>query len=129
MPLEGARALLDARSWVAEELLLAASVLLLSASMVRAHGGEDHGEKAAKSTAPAAGGAVFVAKESQFLLGIRTTVASVREVQERMRVPGVVTVPPERNAAIFAPGVLSRVRDLSFLTYRMNPTQDLVRAE
>jgi RES domain len=33
------------------------------------------------------------------------------------------------NAAIFAPGVLSRVRDLSFLTYRMNPTQDLVRVE
>jgi len=33
------------------------------------------------------------------------------------------------NAAIFAPGVLSRVRDLSFLTYRMNPTRDLVRVE
>jgi hypothetical protein len=33
------------------------------------------------------------------------------------------------NAAIFAPGVLSRVRDLRFLTYRMNPTRDLVRVE
>ncbi len=33
------------------------------------------------------------------------------------------------NAAIFTPGVLSRVRDLCFLTYRMNPTKDLVRVE
>lgn len=33
------------------------------------------------------------------------------------------------NAAIFTPGVLSRVRDLCFLTYRMNPTLDLVRVE
>ncbi len=33
------------------------------------------------------------------------------------------------NAAIFTPGVLSRVRDLCFLTYRMNPTQDRVRVE
>lgn len=33
------------------------------------------------------------------------------------------------NADIMAPGVLSRVRDLCFLTYRMNPTQDLVRVE
>ncbi len=33
------------------------------------------------------------------------------------------------NAPIFYPGVLSRVRDLCFLTYRMNPTKDLVRVE
>jgi RES domain-containing protein len=33
------------------------------------------------------------------------------------------------NGAIFTPGVLSRVRDLCFLSYRMNPTQDLVRVE
>ncbi len=33
------------------------------------------------------------------------------------------------NAAVFTPGVLSRVRDLCFLTYRMNPTKDLVRVE
>ncbi len=33
------------------------------------------------------------------------------------------------NAAIFTPVVLSRIRDLCFLTYRMNPTQDLVRVE
>ncbi|MBI2316942.1 MAG: RES family NAD+ phosphorylase [Betaproteobacteria bacterium] len=33
------------------------------------------------------------------------------------------------NAAIFTPSVLSRVRDLCFLTYRMNPVQDLVRVE
>lgn len=33
------------------------------------------------------------------------------------------------NAAILTPGVLSRVRDLCFLTYRMNPMQDLVRVE
>jgi len=33
------------------------------------------------------------------------------------------------NADLFTPGVLSRVRDHCFLTYRMNPTQDLVRVE
>jgi len=33
------------------------------------------------------------------------------------------------NVAIFAPSVLSRVRDLCVLTYRMNPMQDLVRVE
>ena len=33
------------------------------------------------------------------------------------------------NADIFTPGVLSRARDLCFLTYRMNPTRDLVRVE
>ena len=33
------------------------------------------------------------------------------------------------NADIFTPGVLSEVRDLCFLTYRMNPAQDLVRVE
>ncbi|MSP98395.1 MAG: RES domain-containing protein [Betaproteobacteria bacterium] len=33
------------------------------------------------------------------------------------------------NADLFTPGVLSRARDLCFLTYRMNPTQDLVRVE
>ena len=33
------------------------------------------------------------------------------------------------NVAVFTPGVLSRVRDLCFLTYRMNPLQDLVRVE
>jgi hypothetical protein len=33
------------------------------------------------------------------------------------------------SAPIFTPGVLSRVRDLCFLSYRMNPTQDLVRVE
>lgn len=33
------------------------------------------------------------------------------------------------NAAVFTPGVLSRIRDLCFLTYRMNPTKDLVRVE
>lgn len=33
------------------------------------------------------------------------------------------------NADLFTPGVLSRVRDLCVLTYRMNPTRDLVRVE
>jgi len=33
------------------------------------------------------------------------------------------------NAALFTPSALSRVRDLCFLTYRLNPLQDLVRVE
>ena len=33
------------------------------------------------------------------------------------------------NADLFTPGVLSRVRDLCLLTYRVNPARDLVRVE
>ncbi len=33
------------------------------------------------------------------------------------------------NAALFTPRVLSRARDVCFLTYRTNPTRDLVRVE
>ena len=33
------------------------------------------------------------------------------------------------NADPFTPGVLSRVRDLCLLTYRVNPARDLVRVE
>lgn len=33
------------------------------------------------------------------------------------------------NAAVLQPDVLSNVRDLCFLSYRMNPTQDAVRVE
>lgn len=33
------------------------------------------------------------------------------------------------NAAVFIPGVLSRVRDLCFLTYRLNAARDFVRVE
>lgn len=36
---------------------------------------------------------------------------------------------PGTNADIFTPGVLSRVRDMCVLTYRTNPTKDLVRVE
>lgn len=36
---------------------------------------------------------------------------------------------PGTNAALFTPRVLSRPRDLCFLTYRTNPARDLVRVE
>lgn len=96
-----------------------ASVVLLTTTMataVRAHGGEDHShgdeaKLAAASTgttsagaAPTVGpGRVFMAKESQFLLGVRTVVAGHLELAERLAVSGVVSAPPERHAAVFVP--------------------------
>jgi cobalt-zinc-cadmium efflux system membrane fusion protein len=42
-------------------------------------------------------------KESQFLLGVRTAIVEKRVLEDRVTVAGVVTVPPERHGAIFAP--------------------------
>lgn len=84
---------------------LVASALLLS-TFARAHGGEDHGdEPKAPPAAPGAGasGAVYFAKESQFLLGVRTEVVAPRAVVDRLRAPGVISAPPEGQAVIVVP--------------------------
>jgi cobalt-zinc-cadmium efflux system membrane fusion protein len=84
------------------------ALFLAHAPTAVAHGGEDHshpGEKPASTAAPSSvkPGRVFLAKESQFLLGIRTAVVSRRALADRVLVPGVVTAPPERHAAVFLP--------------------------
>ena len=93
------------RRKLAAATTLAATALLLSTTL-RAHGGEDHGDapKAAnQARAPGASGAVYFAKESQFLLGVRTEVIAARSVVDRLRAPGVIGAPPERQAAIVVP--------------------------
>lgn len=82
-----------------------AAALFLFTGVARAHGDEDHGEKPAATAAKPSGksGRVFVAKESQFLLGIRTAVVETRALADRVIVPGTITAPPERHAAIFVP--------------------------
>lgn len=67
----------------------------------KAHGGEDHGEAKA-SAGPVSATTVFLQKESQFLLGIRTARVALAPVSDRLEVPGVITAPPEGHAAIFA---------------------------
>lgn len=85
---------------------VAAAALFLLSTAAHSHAGEDHGE--AKPT-PAArapsgkSGRVYLAKESQFLLGIRTAVVDTRPLADRVIVPGAITAPPERHAAIFVP--------------------------
>lgn len=74
------------------------------AADARAHGGEDHSAPTTTATAtgPASADLVMLQKESQFLLGIRTARVELAAVKDRLEVPGVVTAPPERHAAIFA---------------------------
>jgi len=81
-----------------------AAALFLFTGVARAHGDEDHGEKPAAAAKPSGkNGRVFVAKESQFLLGIRTAIVETRALADRVIVPGTITAPPERHAAIFVP--------------------------
>lgn len=81
-------------------------IALGHAPEARAHGGEDHSAPTsaapATSTGPASADLVALQKESQFLLGIRTARVELAPVKDRLEVPGVVTAPPERHAAIFA---------------------------
>lgn len=81
------------------------AAILLVAVGARAHGGEDHGDApAAAAPGPKLGtGRTFLAKESQFLLGVRTKLVEERPIAERVSVPGVITAPPERHAAVFVP--------------------------
>jgi RND family efflux transporter MFP subunit len=89
----------------------AAVVLVLAlgfSAIARGHGGEDHAEP---PTAPAPtglpesapAGAVYLAKESQFLLGVRTAVVGEREVEARVQAIGRVIPRIDGHAAIAAP--------------------------
>lgn len=95
--------------WLARRRAPAAGMLIIvsiAAAGARAHGGDDHAAPAAPpaSTAGArAPGRIFLGKESQFLLGVRTEVARTEALAERVLVSGVVSAPPERHAAVLMP--------------------------
>jgi cobalt-zinc-cadmium efflux system membrane fusion protein len=99
-----------ARRWRARRAPPTVAVLVLVAgfaTVARGHGGEDHGEpQPAAASAPAEGvppGGVFMAKESQFLLGVRTAPTSEREVEARVQAVGRVIPRIDGHAAIAAP--------------------------
>ena len=84
--------------------VIAGALLLCTiATTAQAHGGEDHSEDNKTAKVSVQTGRVVLPKESQFLLGIRTVVIDKRALADRVTVPGVVTAPPERHAAVFAP--------------------------
>lgn len=83
---------------------LASAAVLLMSGLVHAHGGEDHGDSGAPAAKTAGtSGKVFLPKESQFLLGVRTAVIETRALTDRVQVAGIVAAPPERHAAVFLP--------------------------
>lgn len=81
-----------------------AALMLCFAPSAFAHGSDDHehADAATANKGPLSTNTVVLPKESQFLLGIRTVPAVMATVGDQLEVPGVVTAPPERHAAIFA---------------------------
>ncbi len=78
-----------------------ALVVIAADGNAGAHGGEDHGAPAAPVAA--AGNAVRLPKDVQFLLGVRTLGATRRTLVERRRVAGTVTLPPGARTTLVAP--------------------------
>lgn len=86
----------------AAAMVVAVALVVLAADRhAGAHGGEDHGAPAAPVAA--AGNAVRLPKDVQFLLGVRTLGASRRTLTERRRVAGTVTLPPGARTTLVAP--------------------------
>ncbi|MBI4817435.1 MAG: efflux RND transporter periplasmic adaptor subunit [Deltaproteobacteria bacterium] len=75
--------------------------MFMSPRDVRAHGGDDHGDEP-HVAAPALGGPIVLAKESQFLLGILTETVAERELRDRVVALGQVMPRSDRHAALFA---------------------------
>jgi cobalt-zinc-cadmium efflux system membrane fusion protein len=69
---------------------------------VWAHGGEDHDTPAAAAPATL-GTTLTVTKESQFLLGIRTLVATERSLPRQVRLNGRIIARPQGQAAVMSP--------------------------
>jgi cobalt-zinc-cadmium efflux system membrane fusion protein len=78
--------------------------VLGASQLARSHGDEDHGTPVA-ATAPTGvpAGATYMAKESQFLLGVRTVVVKEQEVSSRVEAVGRVTPRLDGEALISAP--------------------------
>jgi cobalt-zinc-cadmium efflux system membrane fusion protein len=84
-------------------------LLTLSAPLVaRGHGGEDHGAPAPAPIGSSSPGGTYMAKESQFLLGVLTRAVSEREVSARIETIGRV-VPRIDGHAQIAAAVSGRV--------------------
>lgn len=73
----------------------------LGDSAAWAHGGDDHGAVVQTQAGP--GQTVYLPKEAQNLLMLRTTLSETRQITPRLSVTGVVTVPPGRVREVKAP--------------------------
>lgn len=80
-------------------VLLAGALFL--AARAGAHGGEDHSKSA--GAAGAGAGPRYVAKESQFLLGVRTVVGAKQRVSSQLTAVGRVTAESGALASVSAP--------------------------
>lgn len=108
------------------------AILVALPLVARAHGGEDHGDQ---PPAPAAAtpnlppGGVYMAKESQFLLGVRTARAAERDIEARVEAVGQVIPRADGHATIAAPqpGRVAAARNskLPFLGDRVKKGQPL----
>lgn len=78
-----------------------AAGVLLVAAVAWGHGGEDHGALLTKQGA--AGPGISVAKETQFLLEIRTERIRTRSVEARLVAPGKVIPRTDRYAQVASP--------------------------
>ncbi len=109
----------------------AVAVLLLGLAPLaaRGHGPEEHGTPSPEPTGKAAPGAIFLAKESQFLLGIRTSVAGERDVESRLATVGQVIPRIDGHAEIYPPlpgRILPVAGKLPFLGDRVTRGQKLL---
>ncbi len=94
--------------WRRRRRAASVAVMMLLASIpiaARGHGGEDHDAPSSAPRMPAtvAAGAIYLAKESQFLLEVETAVAGEREVEARIETVGRVIPRSDGHAAILAP--------------------------
>jgi membrane fusion protein, heavy metal efflux system len=96
--------LIIAAVWWRRRSSMVIGLIALAATPVLAHG-DDHDDHATTPAAPvsAASSDVFLAKESQFLLGIRTAEVARATMDDELLVAGRVMAPPTGQAAIVAP--------------------------
>ncbi len=91
-----------ARRLDAAVLVLLGGALFLT-GRAGAHGGEDHSKKGASGAAAGGTGPRYVAKESQFLLGVRTVVGMKQRVASQLTAIGRVTAESGALASVSAP--------------------------
>jgi RND family efflux transporter MFP subunit len=77
-------------------------VIPLTAIVLWAHGGEDHGAPSA-TQAGSASGPNYLSKETQFALSVYTDIAAERSLPQSIKVFGFVSAPTSAKADIYAP--------------------------
>jgi membrane fusion protein, heavy metal efflux system len=75
---------------------------LLCCTQGLAHGADEHAVVPPPSSTPLSATEVSMAKESQFLLGVRTTRVKRAPIADELVVQALVTAPPQGHAALFA---------------------------